>query len=692
MSLLDSVIRVVLVEDRLEDAEQIISLLRNGGIAVRPSRPENEEQLEQTLAGQPIDLLMISRGCKMLPLTDVLAAVNASGKDVPVIVTDTELTPDLAIQTRAIGARAIALRDRPEHLLGIVRDEFETLAQRRATRRLEAALRESERRCDALIDSSRDPIAYVHEGMHIRANKAYLEMFGYESFDEIEGLPVLDMVAASHADEFKQLLKRMSKGEPPPKSLELTAQNSEGETFDAVMEFAQATYEGEPCQQIVFRQQLINAEMAAELDTLRSRDPITGLYNRSYLLNLLDDAVAEAAGGASNHGILLVDIDGHNSLLNSSGIGHADELMRAAGGCLADLVGKEIPCARFSDHGFAVLCTGDHTHTHDLAEKIRAGIREAVLEVDHHSLSMTVSIGGVQIGEKIANAQQVLAKAGQCLQSAIAQSGNKFEIFDPAARDRAEEERELQWVEKIKTALDKNEFVLHFQPIVSLHDESNACYECLLRMRSEGGELIPPMTFLPIAEEHGLMERIDRWVIGHAILLLGEQMKLGRKVTLLVKVTPYSIQDEKLPILLSAQLKRVGVSGDQLVLSIPESKVFTNMKAAQTFQQGLARNGVSLCLEQFGAGLNSMQLLQHIDVQYLKLDRSFMDDLGKNTDSQAKVKDISQQARDMGKKTIADYVQDAGSMTVLFTSAVDLIEGDFLAPASPEMNYDFSQG
>lgn len=692
MSMQDSVVRVVLVEDRLEDAEQIISILRNGGIAVRPNRPENEEELERQLGSQPIDLVMVARNCQAIPLKEVLSAVDASGKDIPVLVTDTDITADQVVEMSQLGVRAIALRDRPEHIKVVVQQEFQTLQQRRATRHLEAALRESERRCDALIDSSRDPIAYVHEGMHIRGNQAYLEMFGYEEFEEIEGLSVLDMVASSHAEEFKNLLKSLSKGEPPPKSMELTAQRSDGTTFDAVMEFAQATYEGEPCQQIVFRQQMIDAEMAAELDSLRSRDQITGLFNRSHFMSQLDDAVAEAAKGSSNQGVLLVDIDGYASLLNSIGLGHADHLLRAAGERLQGLASEGTLCARFNDHGFAVLCRGDHTRTHEIAEAIRAGFQSSVLDVDSHSLSLTVSIGGVQIGEKIASTQQVLAKAGQCLQSAIAQAGNKIEIFDPAARDRAEEERILQWVENIKRALDKNEFVLHYQPIISLHDDAQGCYECLLRMRSEGGELIPPMTFLPIAEEHGLMERIDRWVIGHAIRCIEDETKRGKQTKLLVKITPHSLADEKLPGLIASQLKRVGASGDRLVLSIPESKVFTNLNEAQEFQKALAQNGVALCLEQFGAGLNSIQMLQHIDAQYLKLDRAFMEDLGKNPDSQAKVRELSQQAKDAGKITIADYVQDAASMTVLFTSAVDLVEGDFLAPAGPEMNYEFGQG
>jgi PAS domain-containing protein len=134
---------------------------------------------------------------KSITFADAMMAVNGSGKDIPVIASTGKLEEDRVIEAIVAGARDVVVRGRPEHLRKVVRNEFDVLEDRRSLRRIEAALNESERRCDSLIASSRDPIAYVVDGMHIRANEAYLEMFGYEEFDEIEGLPLLDMVATS---------------------------------------------------------------------------------------------------------------------------------------------------------------------------------------------------------------------------------------------------------------------------------------------------------------------------------------------------------------------------------------------------------------------------------------------------------------------------------------------------------------
>lgn len=692
MSSNDSVIRLLFVEDRLDDAEQLISLLRNGGIAVRPNRPETDEELARMLKEQPIDLVLASYAAKSIAFAQVLEAVNASGKDIPVIATTQACSEEMLLAVSASGARTIALRHKPEHLQRTVREEFAALDQRRSVRRLEASLRETERRCDALIASSRDPIAYVHEGMHIRANAAYLEMFGYESFEEVEGLPLLDMIAAADAGKFKDLLKKLSKGESPPKNLELKTQRSDGESFDAVMEFAQASYEGEPCLQIVIRQQVMDAEMAKELDVLRQRDQVTGLFNRPHFIGELDAAVAAAAGGRGDQALMLLELDNYAALLNEIGLGHADELLERTARRVEGALSGHAIAARFSDHGFAILLReSDHVASRELADRVCAAFHGSILEVGERSISPTVSVGGVQIGEKIASTQQVLAKAGQCLQSAQTEGGNRAMIFDPAARDRAEEERIQQWVERIKSALNGDGFVLNYQPIISLHGDGGDVYQVLLRMRGPTGEVVKPAVFFPIAEEHGLVDQIDRWVIQHAVQMLAERQRAGRPTTLFVKLTPESLQDAALAAWISVVLKQADVPGTQLVLSVPEAKAFTNLKAAQDLQRTLAKINCSMCLEQFGMGLNSFQLLTHIDATYLKIDQGLIGDLGKNPENQKKVREIADRAKTMNRRTIAEGVQDAGSMTVLFTSSVNYVEGMFLAPPGPEMNYDFGQ-
>jgi EAL domain-containing protein (putative c-di-GMP-specific phosphodiesterase class I) len=166
-------------------------------------------------------------------------------------------------------------------------------------------------------------------------------------------------------------------------------------------------------------------------------------------------------------------------------------------------------------------------------------------------------------------------------------------------------------------------------------------------------------------------------------------LRAGKRTTLLVKITENSLQDDSLLKHIEEQITRHGADGSLLVVQLPESKVFTNLRAAQEFQARAARSGVRVGLEHFGAGLNSFQLLAHFDADFLKIDRTFMENLGSSAEYQQRLREITDKARALGKHTIAEHVRDAQSMTVLFGAGVDYAQGFFLAGVSTTMDYDF---
>ncbi|HRO27597.1 MAG TPA: EAL domain-containing protein [Luteimonas sp.] len=690
----DNALRLLIVDERVEDAEALVSGLRNAGIAVRPVRAASADELASALSG-PADLVLAALAAQSLPFADAAQLVTASGKDLPVIAIAERLDEEQYDAVLGAGARTVVLRHRPQQVLSQVRSAWEDLEARRAQRRLEARVRETERRCDALIESSRDPIAYIHEGMHIRANSAYLEMFGYDSFEDIEGMSLLDMVGPQHVEDFKQLLKALSRGEPPPPRYELEARDLDGNAFPASMEFSQAQYEGEPCLQVVFRRQEFDPELAQELEELRQRDQVTGLFNRATFLRSLEDAVADAGQNNGQHGLLLVQPDHYHRLLQDIGLDSADDLMAAIAGRLQALpedpaLAGRVVGARFSENTLAVLLRGsDYATTSAVAEKILASFSADVFSIGTRSSVITASIGGVQIGEKIASVSQVLAKATQGVASSGEVGGNRHEIFDPAATDRAEEEHVRAWVARLREAIDNQRFVLHFQPIISLLGDTGATYEALMRLDSGDGQLIAPGNFMKIAQEHGLLGEIDRAVLGQAIAVIGQRFAANRPTTVLVKVSQAALDDPGLAAFIGDQLNAHGVPGEYLVLQLPEAKVFTHLKATQAFAEAIGRFDSRLALEQFGVGLDSFQLLAHLKPNMLKIDSSFIEDLPRNEENQIKVRDIARRARELGIRTIAEHVQDAASMSILFTTGVDYVEGHFLATPGPAMNYDF---
>ncbi|WP_130620612.1 EAL domain-containing response regulator [Dyella amyloliquefaciens] len=670
----DQVIKILFIEKSVEDAEQIISLLRNNGIAVRPARATSAEQVTAALDELGPDIVLFDPAVGTLELREVSRMLDAHGRDLSLVALVGQVDNAGVTELFVNGARSVALRSQPRQLMAVIQREFDALNTRRQLRRLESALRESERRCDALLDSSTDAIAYVHEGMHVRANQAYLDTFGYTEFDDLLGLPVLDMIGPTDADEFKNTLKGLSRGEKPSTPIELQARRADATSFKASVEFAHATFEGEPCLQVVFRRQQVDASVIEQLQ----RDPVTGLFNRARMLECIDQAVAAATEGTKGQSLLLIEPDNWQTIVGGVGLAKADELLAAFANRVEGQLGAHDTAGLLAEHTVGVLL---HTRNDETIKQWITGLQQAIaggiFDLGSHSLTVTVSIGGSLLGERNANTELLLNQSSQALRNAQSQGGNRSELHDPAAREKAEEERERYWLGVLKQALTQDDFVLYHQQTISLQDAEGEFSEILLRLNGPQGEVLPGF-FMPIAEKHNLTPAIDRWVLNQTIEHLRARDRSGSPTTFFVKLTSSSLEDTKLLPWLGERLKQAGLKNGKLVLETTESKVVTALRPAQEFIKIWRELGGQFALEQFGSGLNSFQLLNHIDADYLKIDRSYMADLPQQVESQKKVAEICRQARELKKQTIAEWVEDAASTSLLFACGVDFVQGNFL--------------
>ena len=670
----DSVIKILFVENSLEAAEQIISLLRNTGIAVRPARATNAEQLQSACSELEPDIVLFDPAVAELDLREVTQFLDASGRDYSLLglmdTLDTQLVADLFIG----GARGIATRSQPKQLTRVVQREFESLQTRRLVRWLRAALRESERRCDALLDSSTDPIAYIHEGMHVRANQAYLDTFGYESFEDLLGMPVLDMIDSANTDELKKLLRDQAKHGKVPASLPLRARRADDTRFDATVEFAPATFEGERCLQIVFRRQMVDPAVLEQLQ----RDPVTGLFNRTHTLECLDNAITAAASGKKGQSLLLVEPDNWATLVAGIGLGKTDELLSGFADNLRMLLEPNDVAGMLSDHILAVILDSRSDEAiKEWIAKLQGSISSQIFDAGSRSITVTASIGGSLMGEKNANADLLLDQASKALRSAQNLGGNMVELHDPAEREKADQERDRYWLALLREALENDGLMLFHQQTISLQDAEGDYSEILLRMNGPQGEVLPGF-FMPIAEQNGLNGAIDRWVLSKAISTLRKRDQQGQPTTFFVKLTAASLQDETLLPWLEEKMKAAALKHSRIVLEMTESKVMTLLRPAQEFVNGWKKLGGQFALEQFGSGLNSFQLLTHIDADYLKIDRSYMADLPQHEENQKKVAELCNQAHELKRLTIAEWVEDATSTSLLFACGVDFVQGNFL--------------
>lgn len=684
-------LNLLVIEESRNDAEALANILRNAGQTSKLTHVEDREDLETALNNQVPDLILCASGLE-LSLEDTLSILQENDHDIPVIVVAENCDEPAIIHAMQAGACDLCSYDQPDHLQLVVKREAGQLMLRRENLSYQQQYQESEKRAHQLMESSRDAIAYIHEGMHIFANHSYLDMFGFDEMQEIEGTPVLDMVAPDEHETFKEFLRNFDKNEQQTGELTTHGVLPNGNHFDAVMEFTAASIEGEPCTQIIIRNQTSNSEeLELKLKHLSKQDMVTGLYNRQYFLEELELAATEVVGGEEPGAVVYLLIDNFKDIKDTVGISIADKIICDVATILKQETDSKDIVARFGDHSFSILRRAcDDEAAHRLGNAIRQAIEDHIADVDDQSVTTTCSIGMSLITEHTPSAQDILSRADLACEVARSSGGNKIHMHNPVVDEKIGKEREQQIHSLIQEALDNNLFQLMFQPIVSLQGDTRENYEVLLRMIGNDDELILPAQFLAIAEETGQIRDIDRWVIEKAINMLAERRSQDKDTRFFIKLSSMTLCDELLPEHVMTCLQNAKVPGSSVVFEIPEQGASHHLKQARFFIKTVRECECGTLLDHFGNSPNSFQLLKHLPVDILKIDGSFIHNLATNTDNQAVVRSILETARSMDKLCIAEFVQDAHSLAVLWQSGINYIQGNFLQEPSATLDYDFS--
>ncbi|RJG13224.1 EAL domain-containing protein [Pseudomonas cavernicola] len=687
MAIEKKTIRLLILEDSQNEAERLVSLFRNAGRATRVHRLTSSDDLAAALQ-QSWDLLIAAPSSENIESSEAISAIRRQAKDIPLIQLIDGNDSDAITEALALGAQDALPQGEDERLILVANRELANLEERRARRAAEVALREAEKRCQLLLDSSVDAITYVHEGMHIYANRAYLELFGYEDADELEGMPMIDLIASCDQINFKDFLKNYQSAEGNAE-LACSGIKANGQSFQACMSFSPATYDGEPCTQVVIRAESGNAELEEKLREISSQDLVTGLYNRSHFLELMDTAVERAVNAGQPASLAYIRVDRYTSLLAETGLAGIDLLLTDLANLLRAHFAGEAQLARFGDDVFTVLQPGQPP------EQTQAGLAELLKKVESHmfdvsgrTVQTSLSIGIAGLNEKTPKAQEVIDRAHRCADELS--EGNALQLFNPAQELAAAANRG-NIVAMVQQALENNSFRLLFQPIISLRGDSHEHYEVLLRLLNPQGVEVPPSDFLDAAKEAGLAEKIDRWVILNSIKLLADHRSKGHNTCLFVHLSSVSLQDQTLLPWLSVALKAARLPSDALAFQINEPDAIAYLKQAKALTQGLAELHCKVALSQFGCSLNPFNTLKHLSIDFVKVDGSFSQDLSK-AENQEALKTLLSSLHAQAKLTIVPFVESASVLATLWQAGVNYIQGYYLQGPSQSMDYDFSAG
>jgi diguanylate cyclase (GGDEF)-like protein/PAS domain S-box-containing protein len=684
----DNTLYLLVVDDSSNLTETVSNILRNAGHAVRADRIEDDEDLRDAFGKQPWDMIISRPEITYFTANDALDVVQHAKLDIPLIIIADDADESVIDELIQSGARDEVYLSRPKRLEKTILREATDVRQRRALVTAEKSLCEANDRAQGLVDSSRDAITYVHEGMHIYANDSYLELFGYSDMEEIEGLPIMDMVQSDEHARFKTFLRDYTKGKTDESKLEVTGLKTDGSAFSVNMEFTPASFEGEPCTQIIIRDQSMSKELEQRLNDMSKKDLLTGAYNRPYFL----EALQKVCGKEGKEGVVLTIVPDRYKLIRSqSGIAAGDELLSKFAEFIAEtLPGNNDLVARFEGEQFTVLLHDINSSSADeYAKDLCKKVEGHIFDLNGTSAPTPCSIGIGIYNDTLQEHQEVLNRAEKALEQAIEAGGNCARLYVVDQAEMATQERHALLNKQIKMALKANRLNLLFQPIVSIKGDSNQNYEVFVRMTDDSGKELEPSEFIPAAEAGGLMGAVDRWILAHAIKSVMEKRGEGQPVVGFIKLSGTSLKDPKLLPWLTDILKTANAVPESIVLSVSESVATNNLKALKMLLAGLQQLGVRLALDHFGVAQNYTNLLKHCDAHFLKLNGSIIAKLTSDKESQDKVSEITALAAESNKMVIANNVEDPHTLATIYSTGIDYIQGYFLQEPSAEMDYDF---
>lgn len=677
-------IRLLIAHDSQDDAEQLMNALRNAGKATRAELALAEDDFVKALKSGTWELVLTRPAFGGATYQTVLSHIHRLGKPVPVMVLVDQLDLDTMRGMLEEGVREVAPVSDRELIMLLIERQVEYLRLRKELQHTELALHQAEKRLATLMDQSRDAIAYVVDGMHIHANEVYLEMFGYESVDDLAGVPIMDMVSAADHEKLKKLLRSRAQDETQTHELQCKGVNLDGKEFDATFVFSASTFDGEACTQIVIRAAGMDESVLQErLQEISQLDQVTGLYNRGWFMEQVDEALSEAVRSGQMSAVCIVRIDDFDRHQADIGIEGADELLRVIG----DWFRKQCTgagLARISGEDFGILMpVNDADEAREKAEVLRAGLEKLMPVVNSRNQQITGSIGVSFAQEDSRSSQTIVTKALDCCNKAVAENGGKgnaVRVYNPLDDVEAGSAEAIALV--LRQALEKGGLQLQYQPIMSMSEEELPFFEVFVNLPQEDGTTLSPSQFIPVAGELGLAGKIDRWVVLNSIKAAAT---LGAPLRLLINLNGYSLEDPGLGDWIGKALKAAKLDPGNVTFQFPEADLVNYMSLAATFADKLHQMGCKLGVNRFGGSLDPFKLFDHVGIDLVKFDGTYTQDLG-NKESRDKFGKMIERASDANKQVLVGFVESANQMQTLWTlNGVNYLQGYYLQPPSNKL-------
>ncbi len=646
-----------------DHVEAINSALRKAGHPVHCTWLPDARDLGDALTQLNPEMLIAFIDEPGIDLGSIMKVKVQSAPEMPVLIVRENVDEAVIADAMQMGAQdAVTLANR-SRLQSVATRELRAHRLERALSKTLSSAREYREQLQNFLEGSADAITHVQEGIIVDANQAWLELFGYSGDDALTGTPLMDLFEQETHPALKGALVACLQGKWTDHALKVQALISDGSSLALELTLTKADYENEPATRIsIPARHKKDPDLETRLTEAVKNDASTHFLQQRYFIA----AVRERCDVSTKGGVRQfahIKPDRFIDIQHSIGILASEDFMAQ----LAELLRVQITptdiCGRFGGNAFLVLLErGTARDVETWAENIVKRVNAHTFSIEDKTLSATVTVGlgllppvnsdvGAAIGDAIG-----ATRRGREL------GGNQMYAVDKSDTDTRVQAYDKVWVKHIKTALMENRFRLVQQPIASLLGEDKGMFDVLVRMLDEQGTEVLPAEFIAAAERNDLMKNIDRWVIGASLSFAANR----KAACIFVRVSKDTVLDKSVITWLETQLKSLKIEPQRLCIQVTEEMATQYVKQTTEFADALRRLGFRFALEHFGIGRDPLKLLTDIGMDFIKVDGSLMQGLSTNQLQQQRVKGLVEAAKRKSVETVAERVEDANTMAVLW--------------------------
>jgi diguanylate cyclase (GGDEF)-like protein/PAS domain S-box-containing protein len=543
----------------------------------------------------------------------------------------------------------------------------------------------------AMMDAALDCVITMdRHGRVLEWNPAAERTFGY-SHDDAVGRELAELIVPpSLRDSHRAGLSRyLSSGSSSilGERLELTGMRSDGSELPVELTVTSVEEDGEEIFAGFVRDITDRKQMEDKLERMALHDPLTGLPNRTLFLDRLTQALHRSRRKGTQNALLFVDLDGFKGINDGLGHGAGDEVLSATAVRLVESVRPADTIARFGGDEFTVLC--EDVPRREEAVAIARRLREAIevpLEVFGDKLSLTASTGVVLSAFGRGSPESLLSEADSAMYRAKERGPGRIVVYDEEMRSHDDDGRMVE--EELRRALERDEFRVVYQPQVDLATGAFVGAEALVRWDHPERGTVSPAEFIPLAEEAGMIGPIDELVLRRACQQAERTSRFRNgdgPFEMSVNCSASQLGEPDLAGTVADAVRSSGIDPQALCLEITESTVMRNTLATQGALRSLAGMGVKLAIDDFGTGYSSLIYLGRFPLNALKVDRTFVEGLGRRQDDSAIVAAVTDMAHALGMSVVAEGVEREDQVSELRGLGCDLAQGYYFArPETPE--------